>query len=58
MKNKKATMSEAMALIKCKTLMFPMAVFTIMVMGEVSGNMLKKFPMGLSGLVMSMAETM
>jgi hypothetical protein len=38
--------------------MFPMAVFTIMVMGEVRGNMLKKFPMGLSGLVISMAETM
>ena len=58
MKNKKATMSEAMALIKCKTLMFPMAVFTMMVMGEVNGNILKKFPIGLSGLVMSMAETM
>ena len=51
-------MSAAMALIKCKTLMFPMAVFTMMVMGEVNGNMLKKFPIGLSGLVMSMAETM
>ena len=51
-------MSAAMALIKCQTLMLPIAVFTIMVMGEVSGNMLKKFPMGLSGLVMSMAETM
>jgi len=58
MKNKKATISAAMALMRCHTPIFPIAVFTIIVMGEVNGNMLKKFPMGLSGFVMSIAETM
>jgi hypothetical protein len=58
MKNKKATISAAIALMRCHTPMFPTAVFTIIVMGEVSGNMLKKFPMELSGLVISIAETM
>jgi hypothetical protein len=51
-------MSAAIELMRCQTPMFPTAVFTIIVMGEVSGNMLKKLPMELSGLVMSMAETM